>query len=976
MVAACMLAGTTPVLTGCIDNDEPYGIEQLRGAKAELLKAKVAIAEAEALRLRAEAGRLDAEAAIKNAEARIKEALAQREEAHATMAEDSAEYISQLLNMKIEEERAKIDAAIAAQKQYQAEAEAAYMEALKDLALAQTTLSADQMEYLSEYTEAVDLANVHVKMYTKDFEGAQTTLTELYRVLQENELDTEHYRNLKARVQKRTARLQKKQEALAEMQEVRDLAVTNPDVNRWNEELQELQEKQDSLANEQSELYLLANKYNAEHKAERQEMIDSLAVAYAYGAGGNYIDENGNEQDYGVIIAGATSYGSNPFELKGEDYSMEWETGAFGANTGESLKMEITDATYKYDDYLNGQIDIANGSKTEKELDYIQPYTMLNDIADFRVSIEAFTLNANGEAWTTNDRAYAAEDTLARKNAYEDALAAWQEAVDAYQFAGTVTNPLEIEEGAALNEKINTYNTAAAAHKAAKDALNAARTKLTNTILGISIKRYNTAATAAPDYAPAATSTYADYTSVKSDVQTMISTLAGDVTTTKAEVDRLKALYTDPTASESALIAAAETNFTNATNILAAANSIVTALDTDKKALAGDGNIDSLTGGAEKTWKDAHDAAKLAFDQVTNAYTAYVNYFFNGASGDPLGNWSDIIKVRPDATPNILSADNYVTAMVNADVLEVSQDTLNDILKFTSEQVWGDINNWVNEDNDAFLVAPTEADFIANIKERYADENRGRELPDYLVQFYYTASNHTDYTASLTTSDYGAYGLYLASKAAYDRMDNYLKNGGEEIKAILADIDEKDALLRETLAANAKKVENLIAFFEEKNAAYNAAFAEEVGDKVAEVQAAQEIITPVLTALQNIIKGYVNTVVADNGLGSNADTLEKLIKRFDKEIRTLEQDVHDAQDKLTNAQEALARYEQLGGKVDLDDDGVADEYMKWAMEDAEAEYNEAKAKMEAAQQELADATAALEAAIQAVLDSANAAFGE
>lgn len=41
------LAGGT-IMTGCIDNDEPYGIEQIRLATADLLKSKKAAVEAEA----------------------------------------------------------------------------------------------------------------------------------------------------------------------------------------------------------------------------------------------------------------------------------------------------------------------------------------------------------------------------------------------------------------------------------------------------------------------------------------------------------------------------------------------------------------------------------------------------------------------------------------------------------------------------------------------------------------------------------------------------------------------------------------------------------------------------------------------------------------------------------------------------------------------------------------------------------------
>ena len=42
-----LMAGSSVTFTGCIDNDEPAGIENLRGAKAELIKANAAYRQAE-----------------------------------------------------------------------------------------------------------------------------------------------------------------------------------------------------------------------------------------------------------------------------------------------------------------------------------------------------------------------------------------------------------------------------------------------------------------------------------------------------------------------------------------------------------------------------------------------------------------------------------------------------------------------------------------------------------------------------------------------------------------------------------------------------------------------------------------------------------------------------------------------------------------------------------------------------------------
>lgn len=46
LVAALLMGGVSTSLTSCIDNDEPAGITDLRGAKAELLRAKAAVQQA------------------------------------------------------------------------------------------------------------------------------------------------------------------------------------------------------------------------------------------------------------------------------------------------------------------------------------------------------------------------------------------------------------------------------------------------------------------------------------------------------------------------------------------------------------------------------------------------------------------------------------------------------------------------------------------------------------------------------------------------------------------------------------------------------------------------------------------------------------------------------------------------------------------------------------------------------------------
>lgn len=69
LVAALLLMGATTTFTSCIDNDEPAGITELRGAKAELIKAKAVVEQARAEYILAQAEYQKALAAKEQAKA-------------------------------------------------------------------------------------------------------------------------------------------------------------------------------------------------------------------------------------------------------------------------------------------------------------------------------------------------------------------------------------------------------------------------------------------------------------------------------------------------------------------------------------------------------------------------------------------------------------------------------------------------------------------------------------------------------------------------------------------------------------------------------------------------------------------------------------------------------------------------------------------------------------------------------------------
>ena len=193
-----MLLGTAPVFTGCIDNDEPEGITILRQAKSELLRARASVEEANAASILADAALKEAQKAVVAAQARYYEALAAEQEAKAL----KAQYEAELRNIKNEEERARLEALISQLEAQQQERErqaqlaaaqleldlmevktelakqqALYEQALKDLALAQNTLTEAQKAHLEEWITAVENAKDAVDKATETYEEKAEALT-------------------------------------------------------------------------------------------------------------------------------------------------------------------------------------------------------------------------------------------------------------------------------------------------------------------------------------------------------------------------------------------------------------------------------------------------------------------------------------------------------------------------------------------------------------------------------------------------------------------------------------------------------------------------------------------------------------------------------------------------------------------------------------------------------------------------------
>lgn len=136
LVAALLMGGVSTSLTSCIDNDEPAGITDLRGAKAELLRAKaqVELAEAEYKK---------AQVAIENAKAAYLDEKVKQEQFETAIKEATSAHDIAYWQQEAKKSLEKFNAEMYALQQATAQAELDYQRAMAAIELALTTVKDD-----------------------------------------------------------------------------------------------------------------------------------------------------------------------------------------------------------------------------------------------------------------------------------------------------------------------------------------------------------------------------------------------------------------------------------------------------------------------------------------------------------------------------------------------------------------------------------------------------------------------------------------------------------------------------------------------------------------------------------------------------------------------------------------------------------------------------------------------------------------
>ncbi len=927
LVAACMLAGTTPVLTGCIDNDEPTGIEQLRVAKSELIKAKVSLTEAEKGKMEAEKAKIMAEAAVLEAKAAILDAYARKQEALATAAEDSAAYIAKIYDLKIQEEQARVNKKIAEYKQKQAEAEAAYQEALKDIELAKLTLSAEQWESLAHYTTAVDEAKAELDRYQSYYERhleAYNTAFGIYMSGEGNAIKFQY--GLEKGVRSDSAEVVSAQEAVELAKETLEKPI---EATAWEEEKLQLEAELAELEKQEADMKVVAAKFQAAHQEEDNAMQDSLDKAVdTYGATVKYEDENGNIQE---------SSNASATGLKLSAYEYDAETATFGENV--TITFNLPEAEYNYQAYADGVKAIEEGDETIATLAVqgIYPFVQLYQMDRFIENVNRLTLNDNQKEWQVNDIAVLNVALTAKTAEYEEAYAEWNNVKNAFNHVAAVTDPTQLPVGKTLNDAITAYNTAAEANKTAIAALATAETAFLN-----ALKDADENATSINDYTSIHTVLQAEVTA-----QTLAVTNAKTVY--DAAVTTLEALEGNPDATNAQITAAQQAvddalkAMNDANTLLATAQANLTAVETANTTYntaydAVEGKVNTTTGNREGGSKAA---ARTAYNAAADAYCAYVAYLigqdtWTWTDTDYLGTAAQLTKVDvADEDGNVL-----VTPMVAADVLEVSQDQMKSVLQEVSAEVWG--NAWIRQEDQVRILPATKEDVDVNIAELYALSNNGEEIPEYLIQFEYATG-------------YGLFGQTLDLQADIDRATAYLNGGAEEIKRIVAEIEAVKAEMQKEIDANTKLVTDLIDGFLTARTAYNQAYQTEVGEELAAISAQKLQLQPVINALKGAIDGYLIANKGDN-YAYAAESVAEFKQRLEDILANAQEALLEAEANLEASRADLANY--LAGFNDRDQ----------ALKTADDNLKRAKEKLEAAQKVYDDAVAEL----QAILDALSA----
>ncbi|MBR2390718.1 MAG: hypothetical protein IKA94_07990, partial [Mogibacterium sp.] len=476
LVLATMLSVGTLLVSGCIENIEPEGIADLRGAKAELLRAQTALQAAQA-------AKVEADAALVLAQAKVQEAIAKQEEARVAYVEAealAAQYRAEreklinegistdnqlaliaLENQIAAQEAAMVDAerqaALAAEEfkiemldvlKRLEEAQLSYDQALLDIELARNTLTFEQESYLNSLLQTVKSAKVAVVEKTRNLEDATETLTKALATVDEAEA-----KNVAVRAQTRTiaryhAELEGLKEAQAEMEALLEL---DPDLTDWDAEREALEEEIAALDKEMKVL----EKEREDKEAETEKAVSQLneSIDLYENTTGYLLDYDNSSDDPEDWGTGLFKKIQNPYaiseyitvpdvQIKNDvlgDFQIIGNSYAYGEEDEVIRIFDNAIMGYKYDDMYFKHYDLywkevseAEIAKKESAEDYLASLERYNDAVAATKTGDYLAYFAKHEY--TVDNGYPEDyDFVEEVATYNEALKAFKAGIAEYE---------------------------------------------------------------------------------------------------------------------------------------------------------------------------------------------------------------------------------------------------------------------------------------------------------------------------------------------------------------------------------------------------------------------------------------------------------------------------------------------------------------------------------------------------------------
>lgn len=934
LVASLLTTATVGMtFTGCIDNDEPYGIEQLRGAKAELLKSKKALVEAEA---------------------QYKLALAEAEKVKA--AAEAAYYDA--MRAKTEAEIAEIrqrmdDAARIAEQQLQ-NLKVAYEQALLAYEKERLELSAQQQTVLDGfYTKYFTALNNYNEKYMAYVEAQKT--------LVDNALDPDgsDY-DAKKDVENGVTEAQK------------DLDDAQADIEDLNEQLAEAKTWKPSELGEK----LTAYQDQKEENTEKMKLI-SLTIAEntneseegkALVAARKALTDAYNEEieipaytfnaDGAITIPGLTE----PEEVIGEGWSYTWNNqyGYHGYNDAlnrlNNFKNNIR--SYVLDDndveWTKAEINNLEAEKKENTADFDKMF------AGWKMFADAYNLGAapKYDAITGYDELKKAVDaynaqvpaTQASKDAYYAAQKAAQEAWDAYY----EKNNLEGDAWSDYYEAEDAANEAyTKASKAASDELEKTITDLNNAVFEAQQEKiaadskYLTAKGLADKYGDDDLKEAAEAAlKVAEDAAKALET-AENARETQTPIAQATAEKADDLAKATRDNAIADAQKARELAINKAPQIAGPLLDA---ANAADNKVNEARDAYNEAWNELSELVRV-WDNETQSYTGvygtiynqveeinkeyqYEEEWYDGENWHtytwmPAYDYSLFYQFQNEVNGSQFDAEVAIPECSVADVCAYSSSNMKYNIIALSNKIYG--SYYYDENDDDILGIPS-AQLIPLTK-----DDIDKMLAKYGVDEINYPNSYNYY--------FGLFGRTLYYDNRIEVANTYITNK-PVIEAAFEDVQTQ--------------IDNLVASYDEQDGK-----VEEARKAVSDAEEAVEELNADSWAeyyelqRQNNVADEMITAISEAAEATGvAETDQYTQETIDAAIENIEQSIKDKEESIPGLEEALAKAKYL-----------LDQYEKGLISSAELAalgVEKAKLAMEAAKEELDAAKARLDAAIKSV----------